>query len=245
MINRVISVIFLSFIAISCMVFYVVALTIWLATVLFDKRLYALHYFTSFWASVYLWVMPAWSVLIEGRAHIGKKTYVVVSNHQSLLDILVAFRIFFPFKWVSKAEIFRIPFVGWNMTLNRYIKLTRGDRKSVRMMLDDCNKALAGGNSVFLFPEGTRSKTGTVKPFKPGAFLLAQENKVPILPMVINGTKDALPKKSLNFHGKHLIRVKILQEIPYETFKALTPEETAGMVREQISEAMEQVRQEA
>jgi len=244
LIDRIVPILFLSFMAISSMVFYVVALIIWFATILFDKRLYVLHYFTSFWASIYTWMMPAWSVSIEGKEHIGKKTYVVVSNHQSLLDILVAFRIFFPFKWVSKAEIFKIPFIGWNMTLNRYIKLTRGDRKSIRMMLEDCNKALIGKNSVYLFPEGTRSETGTVKLFKPGAFLLAQDNKVPILPIVINGTKDALPKKSLNFHGIHPIRVKILQEIPYETFRDLTPEKAAAMVRARISEALELLKQE-
>ncbi|TFG92279.1 MAG: 1-acyl-sn-glycerol-3-phosphate acyltransferase [Syntrophobacterales bacterium] len=244
MADRIVPILFLSFMAISSMVCYVVALIIWLATVLFDKRLYILHYFTSFWASIYTWVMPAWSVSIEGKEHIGKKTYVVVSNHQSLLDILVAFRIFFPFKWVSKAEIFKIPFIGWNMTLNRYIKLTRGDRKSIQMMLENCNKTLARGSSVYLFPEGTRSETGSIKPFKPGAFLLAQDNKVPILPIVINGTKDALPKKSLNFHGKHPITVHILEEVPYEAFQDLTPEETAAMVRARISEAMEQLKQE-
>ena len=243
MVDRIITILFLSFMAISSMVLYAVALAIWLVTVLFDKRLYVLHYFTSFWASIYTWVMPPWSVSIEGKEHIGKKTYVVVSNHQSLLDILVAFRIFFPFKWVSKAEIFKIPFIGWNMGLNRYIKLTRGDRKSIRTMLDDCDKALAGGSSVYLFPEGTRSKTGAIKPFKPGAFLLAQDNKVPILPIVINGTKNALPKKSLNFHGKHPIIVKILEEIPYKAFQGLAPEETAEMVRARISEAMEQLEQ--
>ena len=113
------------------------------------------------------------------------------------------------------------------------------------MMLEDCNKALAGESSVYLFPEGTRSKTGVVKDFKPGAFLLAQDNKVPILPIAINGTKDALPKKSLNFHGTHPIRVKILEEIPYETFKDLSPEETAAMVRARISESVDQLKQEA
>jgi len=244
MANRIISAFFLSFMAISSMFLFAVALLIWLVTVLFDKRLSILHYFTSFWASLYIWAMPAWSVFIEGKEHIGKKTYVVVSNHQSLLDILVAFRIFFLFKWVSKAEIFRIPFVGWNMSLNRYIKLTRGNRKSIRTMLEDCNTALAGGSSVYLFPEGTRSTTGTVKPFRPGAFILARENKLPILPIAINGTRDALPKESLNFHGKHSIRVRVLEEIPYEDFQDLTPEETAEMVRARISQTVEHLKRE-
>ena len=245
MTNRIISVLFLSFIALSSMVLFLLALIIWLTTVLFDKRLRILHYFTSFWASIYIWVMPAWKVSIKGRKYIGKKTYVIVSNHQSLLDILVAFRIFFPFKWVSKVEIFRIPFVGWNMTLNRYIKLVRGNKRSVQKMLGDCTTALAGGSSVFLFPEGTRSKTGAVKPFKPGAFILAHSNKIPILPIAINGTRDALPRDSLNFHGTHRITVRILEEIPSASFQGLRPEETATLVRKRISEALEQLKSEA
>lgn len=240
MLNRIISIGFLVFIAISSMLLFACALVIWLVTVLFDKRLVILHYFSSFWASIYIWLMPAWSVSIEGRKNIKKKTYVVVSNHQSLLDILVAFRIFFPFKWVSKAEIFKIPFIGWNMTLNRYIHLIRGDRESIRLMLQDCNKALANGSSVFMFPEGTRSETGRLRPFKPGAFLLAKENKVPILPIVINGTNKALPKHSLEFQGKHEIRVKILEEIPCETFEHMTDSDTADMVRSLIAENLDQ-----
>jgi len=240
MVDRIIAIGFLGFIALSSMIFFLFALVIWLTTVLFDKRLHILHYFTSFWASLYIWAMPAWSVSIEGRKHIRKKTYVVVSNHQSLLDILVAFRIFFPFKWVSKAEIFKIPFIGWNMTLNRYIKLIRGDKESIRRMLQDCRKALANGSSVFMFPEGTRSETGRLKAFKPGAFLLAKENKLPILPIAINGTNSALPKHSLNFHGIHEIKVNILPEVPYETFAHLTDNETAAMVRTSIAEQLGQ-----
>ncbi len=235
MVGRITGIGILVFVALSSMLLFMCALAIWLLTVLFDKRLVILHYFSSFWASLYLWVMPAWSVSIEGREHIKKKTYVVVSNHQSLLDILVAFRIFFPFKWVSKAEIFKLPFIGWNMTLNRYIKLIRGDKESIRRMLQDCKKTLANGSSVFIFPEGTRSETGHLRRFKPGAFTLAKENKVPILPIVINGTTDALPKKSFNVNGTHKIKVNILAEIPYGTFETLTDEETAVMVRSLIA----------
>ena len=107
--NRIISICFLAFIAVSSMIFFVLALLIWLCTVGFDRRLNVLHLFTSFWASVYLWVMPAWSVSTRGREKIDKeKAYIVVSNHQSQLDILVAFRLFFHFKWVSKAEVFKL-----------------------------------------------------------------------------------------------------------------------------------------
>jgi 1-acyl-sn-glycerol-3-phosphate acyltransferase len=193
--------------------------------------------FTSFWASLYVWMVPAWKVSIIGRKKIdAQKTYVIVSNHQSQLDILVSFGLFFPFKWVSKAEIFRVPFIGWNMMLNGYIKIKRGDKQSIRKMIDACEKSIAGGSSVFFFPEGTRSKTGQIRPFKIGAFTLAHKMKVPILAIAINGTKDALPKHSLNFHGSHYIKLNVIAEIPYSAFANLSVDETAKMVRACIAE---------
>lgn len=203
----------------------------------FDRRLVWLHMFTSFWACLYLWVVPAWHVTARGRDKIrSDATYVVVSNHQSQLDILVAFHLFFPFKWVSKAEVFRLPFIGWNMVLNGYIRLKRGDKESVRRMMGACQNALRKGSSVFFFPEGTRSKTGQLKPFKPGAFILAKELQLPLLTVAITGTQAALPKHSLNFHGHHDIRIEVLGEIPYAEFADMGVEATAEMVRQRIAQ---------
>jgi len=233
--NRIVAALLLIFMASTSALFYVIAIFIWLCTVWFDRRLVILHFFTSFWASLYLWVMPAWSVSCKGRKKIKKgRTYMIVSNHQSQLDILVAFRLFFPFKWVSKAEVFKLPFIGWNMILNRYIKLKRGDKNSVEQMMADCKNAILRGSSVYFFPEGTRSYTGIVKEFKTGAFILAHKMKIPILPIVINGSKNALPKHSLNFHGKHHIRIEVLNEIPYESFAGLSVEETTQKARKLI-----------
>ncbi len=236
MTNRIVALLFLAFMGISSAVLFVVALLIWLFTAPFDRRLVWLHQFTSFWACIYLWAMPAWSVTATGREKIRKEaTYVVVSNHQSGLDILVAFRLFFHFKWVSKVEMFRVPFIGWNMRLNRYIKIVRGEQESRRRMMADCERALAQGSSVYFFPEGTRSRTGELKPFKPGAFILAHQMRLPILAIAINGTKDALPKASLNFHGHHRFRIEVIEEIPYAAFSDLSVEETAEMVRGRIA----------
>ena len=235
--RKSVSWLFLAYIAVSCALLYLVALAIWLVTVLFDRRLRVLHWFTCLWGSMYIWIMPAWSVTIYGREKIPRKgSRVVVSNHQSQLDILVCFTLFFHYKWVSKVEMFKVPFIGWNMTLNRYIRLTRGDRESVSRMLADAEKTLENGSSVFLFPEGTRSADGQVKPFKPGAFHLAQKTRRPILPIAISGTTHALPKKSMDFHGFHKIRGTVLDEIPYEEFAHLTVDETAELVRARIIE---------
>lgn len=237
MANRFVSIAFLIFIAVSCIFFFVVALILWAATAPFDRRRVVLHRFTCFWASVYLWSMPAWSVRTRGRQHIRPgTTYVVVSNHLSQLDILVAFRLFFHFKWVSKEEVFKLPFVGWNMVLNGYIRLKRGDRKSVEQMMERAEAALRQGNSVYFFPEGTRSKTGDVLPFKPGAFLLAHTVQAPLLPIAISGTRDALPKHSLTITGRHQIRIEVLEEIPYERYADMTPEATAEMTRRMIAD---------
>jgi 1-acyl-sn-glycerol-3-phosphate acyltransferase len=231
MLNRIIAVFFIAFVAATSAFFFCVALVIWLVTVLFDKRLVLLHLFSSFWASVYLWAMPAWSVRVEGRSTIRMRDrYVIVSNHQSQLDILMAFNLFFPFKWVSKAEVFKIPFIGWNMYLNRYIKLKRGDKRGIAKMFVDCEKALADGNSLFVFPEGTRSETGSLKPFKSGAFILAKKMKIPILPVVISGTKGALPKHSMNFHGSQKMSIRVLEPVPYERFANLSAKETGDMI---------------
>ncbi|MBI9084914.1 MAG: 1-acyl-sn-glycerol-3-phosphate acyltransferase [Desulfobacterales bacterium] len=236
MTNRFISILFLTFMAASSALFYILAVLIWIFTARIDRRLVGLHMFTSFWACLYLWIMPAWSVSVRDRDKIRRHArYVVVSNHQSQLDILVAFRLFFPFKWVSKAEVFRLPFIGWNMALNGYIKLRRGDKESVRTMMDACERAISRGCSVYFFPEGTRSKTGQLKPFKPGAFILAKNMRVPILPVVINGTHRALPKHSLNFHGRHPIEIRVLDEIPLAAFAHLSVAETADMVRDRIA----------
>jgi 1-acyl-sn-glycerol-3-phosphate acyltransferase len=236
MLNRLIAIWVLLFISVSSLFFFAIALCIWILTRWWDRRLVILHQFTSFWACFYLWSMPAWRIRIRGRERIrGGGVYVIVSNHQSQLDILLAFRLFFPFKWVSKNEVFRLPLVGWNMYLNRYIPLKRGDKESITRMLARCEAVLAEGSSIYMFPEGTRSTSTELRPFKPGAFLLAHKMKLPILAVAINGTRKALPKYSLNFHGRQELGIEVLGEIPYAAFKDLSVEETAAMVRDRIA----------
>jgi 1-acyl-sn-glycerol-3-phosphate acyltransferase len=243
MTNALIVAAFFSFIGITSLIFFFLACIIRLFTYPFDRRLRALHLFTCFWASLYTWVMPPWKIRIYGREKIKKNTtYMVVSNHQSQLDILVAFRLFFHFKWVSKIEMFRVPLIGWNMLLNRYIKLKRGDKESIARMMEDSEKRIDEGSSVFFFPEGSRSHDGAVKPFKPGAFVLAKRKKIPILPIVISGTNKALPKYSIKYHGVHTILIKVFDEIPYSAFQGLSVEETAEMVRDFIIQKLDMMK---
>jgi 1-acyl-sn-glycerol-3-phosphate acyltransferase len=184
--------------------------------------------------------MPGWSVHIEGREKIRKDaTYVVVSNHQSMVDILAGYRLFFHFKWIAKAELFRVPFIGWNMSLNRYVYVKRGDRRSIIEMLKASEKHLRNDSSVFIFPEGTRSETGVMGDFKLGAFSLAKRVHVPILPIAITGTRDALPKGSIILRGRHRIGITVLDEIPAETAEVLEAGELAELVRNRLLEVVE------
>ena len=211
---RMIAILLILFVFTTSTIFFPTALLIWLFTYPFDRNLHWLHLFTCFWASLYIWVFPPWQVDTVGKQHINKKqTYIIVSNHQSLVDVLVVFTLFTHFKWVSKAELFNIPFIGWNMYLNRYVRLKRGKGKRIRGMYKACEKHLKRGSSVYLFPEGTRSPTGRVRPFKEGAFVLSKRLNIPILPIVINGSKHAVPNNSLNFHGKSHVTVEVLKPI--------------------------------
>lgn len=232
---KLFSIAYLAFFVISSSILYPVALLIWVCTAWWDRRLYILHRFSCLWGSLYIWANPFWKAQISGKDHIDpRKTYVMISNHQSLVDILLAFRLFTHFKWVAKTELFRVPFVGWNMVLNRYIGLKREDTASIRQMMTDCRKALQEGNSVFLFPEGTRSEDGRLKPFRAGAFMLAKKEKVPILPIVIDGTARAIPKGRLTLSGNRTISLRVLPAITKEEVKTLSTKELMGLCRQRI-----------
>jgi 1-acyl-sn-glycerol-3-phosphate acyltransferase len=227
------SALFWIFALLSSLLLFPVAVLCWALTVPFDPRKVVLHRFSCFWAALYTWLNPAWSVRVVGREKIDpKKAYVMVANHQSLLDILILFRLFTHFKWVSKLENFKIPLIGWNMRLNDYIQLKRGDRVSVTSMLRNCRRALNSGSSIMMFPEGTRSPDGRLRRFKPGAFELAKSAKCPLLPIVVHGTASALPKRGLILQGRHQIKIEVLDSIPYESFEKLSGEELALEVRE-------------
>lgn len=235
--GKIVAAFFFVIVGFSSIFYFTGALILRITTQLFDPKLRILHLYTCFWASSYIWLMKCWRYKVRGKHNVDRsRTYVVVSNHQSQLDILVAFTCFFHFKWVSKIEVFSLPLIGWNMRLNKYIKLRRGDKKSIAEMMVEAEKTLKTGSSVFIFPEGTRSETGVLRPFKPGAFILAKKLKLPLLPIAINGTIHALPKYSINYHGVHHMTMDILKPIEYDEFKDMDVEEFAAYVRNVIAE---------
>lgn len=190
-----------------------------LATFWFDRNRRLTHYFASAWSYHYMMVNPNWKVHFEGVEQIdSSKTYVIVANHQSLIDILVLYGLFKPFKWVSKESIFKVPFIGWNMIINQYVTIRRGDIKSIKEMIQSCRDWLNRGASILIFPEGTRSEDGEIHDFRDGSFRLAAECNVPVVPVVIDGTFPILPKhaKLINYHA--VVRIKVLPPIAPQDF---------------------------
>jgi 1-acyl-sn-glycerol-3-phosphate acyltransferase len=236
--RRIASVLFWAFIVVTSFLLFPIALLTFVVTYPFDPRHRVLHQFTCFWASLYTWCNPLWRVHIEHRDRIeAGTTYVMVANHLSLLDILVLFRLFTNFAWVSKIENFKVPLIGWNMRLNGYIPLVRGDKESAAVMMGQCRATLNRGTSIMMFPEGTRSRDGRLQAFKPGAFALAVETGSAILPIVISGTGSALPKRGFVLQGKHRIGIDVLEPIEPQSFGTDDPVELAQRVRAVIAAA--------
>lgn len=186
---------------------------------------------------------PLWTFDISGDPppDIDRRGYVVVANHESQADPFLLSWLPFDMRWVAKEELFRPPVVGWAMRFGGDIPLRRGEGESIRAMLDECARALAGGISVMLFPEGTRSRDGALLPFKDGAFALAIRTGAPVLPVALTGTRAMRPKHSRWF-GKAHGRARILAPIPSA---GLGPDDVPALreaAREAIRAALDDMR---
>jgi 1-acyl-sn-glycerol-3-phosphate acyltransferase len=162
---------------------------------LFDRSGNSSHVIARIWGRIQLGLTGT-KVTITGLENIDpRRSYILTSNHQSVFDIF-AFLGYLPvqFRWIAKAELFRIPFLGWAMTRIGYIPIEReSPKKAYRSMLQAAEK-VKSGVSVVIFPEGTRSPSGKLQPFKKGVFLIALKSQAPILPIAIRGTSRIMLK---------------------------------------------------
>jgi 1-acyl-sn-glycerol-3-phosphate acyltransferase len=164
------------------------------------------HLVGRFWARSILWVARA-KVSVEGMDRIDPGApYVYMANHQSMFDILALLG-YLPvqFRWVAKKELFRIPIFGYSMARVGYISIDRSDRQSAIQSLHEAAQRIAKGVSVVVFPEGTRSSDGEIKPFKKGGFYLATDSGRPVVPVVIWGTRHVMPKGKLRIRPGQIV----------------------------------------
>ena len=185
----------------------------------FDRKRKVAHAQCFWWTDAVTALNPYWDVKVEGLDNIDhKKTYVAVSNHQSLADIVLMYKTRMQFKWVAKDSLFKVPILGWNMLLAKHIRLQRGDFSSIKKVYREAGEWLRRGVSVVFFPEGTRSDNHEIGEFQNGAFKLAIKERVPILPIMIEGTKDAIPKGSWRFTTRVNCTIKVLAPIDTSDF---------------------------
>jgi 1-acyl-sn-glycerol-3-phosphate acyltransferase len=194
--------------------FYVGA--VWLVTAPFDRgRYHAGRAFRQLAVS-HVALTGLWRFETEGSPPGGaRRPYVVVSNHESYADIFLFCHFPWEMKWLSKHTIFQIPVMGWMMRMALDVPVRRGQRESALAALAECRDRLARRVSVMIFPEGTRSRTDELLPFKDGAFHLAIQSKVPILPIAVAGTRNCMAKGSFSFRPAHA-KARVLTPIPTE-----------------------------
>lgn len=208
----------------------------WLALVFvitapFDPGRYAVGRWFRRAAMTAVALNPLWHFRTSGvRISDPRRPYVAVSNHESMADIFLISHLPWEMKWLAKDSLFRLPVMGWMMRLAGDIAVRRTDRSSRVEALDQCKDRLAKKVSVMIFPEGTRSRTGELLPFKDGAFRVAVETGTPILPIAVAGTRHCLQKGSLLFGSAHA-EARVLEPIP-----------TTGLTLHDVSALRERVR---
>ena len=200
--------------AVACPLEVFVGVLFFLATAPFDPDRRALHAFICRWTFRYLRLFPSWRVEVVGRELLPPGPAVLVANHQSMADVVVMMGLYHPFKFVSKASLFQLPLVGWMMRLARYVRIERGRPKSTQKMMEDCRRWLRRGMAVLLFPEGTYSTGGKLLPFKRGPFILAVEEKVPVVPVVLTGTTSLIDGDGPWMSHRANIRIQVTPPIP-------------------------------
>jgi 1-acyl-sn-glycerol-3-phosphate acyltransferase len=198
---------------------------IWLIVLPFERERFVMHWLLVYQALIISALIPVWKIEIEGRGKaVRGTTYVIIANHQSILDILLINCLRYRFKWISKIENITVPVLGWYLRMAGYITVNRGDEESKVVMLEQSYQCLKRGISIMIFPEGTRSVNGEIGFYKRGAFQLALQTRVPILPVIIDGTTDILPKHGLKFGSGYNVRIKVLDPVIPSAFGTDNPD---------------------
>jgi 1-acyl-sn-glycerol-3-phosphate acyltransferase len=180
---------------------------------------------------------PFWRVSVEGTLPAPPATFVLVPNHCSMVDALAVARLPREMKWIGKQEAFRIPWVGWALRIAGHVPVDRGDRESGSAALATLRRYLEAGIPVGLFAEGTRSRDGTLRPFRAGPFKLAIEAGVPIVPVAITGAGEAMPPDTAWIRPSD-VRVRILTPIATVGLGVADVDRLREETRTRIAEAL-------
>ncbi|MDM8552908.1 lysophospholipid acyltransferase family protein [Desulfobacterales bacterium HSG2] len=190
------------------------------------------HKVASMWAESILFISGI-RVRVRGLSNISPdRSYIYMPNHQSYFDIPVLMAYLrVQFRWLAKVELFKIPIFGQAMQRAGYISIDRSNRKSAFKSLRQAAETIRNGVSVVIFPEGTRSRDGSISPFKKGGFIVAIDSEVPIVPVILHGTRSIMSRQRLTINPRD-VEVEIRP-----------PVETSEYTRKTKGDLLENIRQ--
>lgn len=208
----------------------------------FDKKRVVVHKI-SVWITDALFGLSGIKRRVIGMENIDPNaSYVMVLNHNSMADIITIYNLPLVFKWVSKREVYRIPIVGRLLFAHGDIVINRASTKEAMNLVHTKGKEwLAKGASVSIFPEGTRSKDREIHNFKAGAFILAKDAGVPILPIVLDNT-DKMMRKGFFMNWSNKITIRILPPIPAEEVSKRDIKDVMAEVRTSMVDTLAEIR---
>lgn len=187
-------------------------------------------------------VAPGWCALntltafsrvdVHGQQHMNpNQSYIIVANHLSHFDIFLLYgRLGLDIRWVMKQELRSLPFFGVAAEKLGHIYIDRKDRSKAHAQLKGAQEKFTRGSSIIFFPEGTRSEQGTLLPFKSGAFVMAKQMQLPILPVVLAGTDAVLPPRSLDLYPGNTV-MTVLEPIPQADVISMSHDELKQRAR--------------
>lgn len=185
-------------------------------------------------------INPNWKLSISGNISINdREPYIMICNHQSFADIPLISNLPWEMKWVAKEGLFDLPITGWMMRLAGDIPVRRNLSNQKELIFEEASHYLRNDCSVIFFPEGTRSPKGRLRRFTTGAFELAIQENVSVLPLAIDGTQNTLPKNTWKFGKAENIRLKVLEPVDTEAYEADDAGELMHKVREMIGDQLD------
>jgi len=237
------SLIYYIYVGTECALLFLVSVIVLPFSLVWDKPRRLIHEISRVITRLFFKTQPFGRYDIRGLENIDRRqAYVMTINHQSMADIIQAYFIPLNFRWVSKREVFKIPFIGRFLLLHGDIAIERGNGSAaMRKVIEQGRVWLGRGVSIAIFPEGTRSKDGEIHRFKNGAFLLAKEAGVPILPVVMDGSTTIL-KKNYLFNWRNRISLRVLPPVSAEDVAATEVADMAERVHGAMTEALAAMR---
>ena len=209
----------------------------------FEKDQRLSYRIPNFWGYLIYKINPLWKVNLIDLDHIDKEQgYVIVANHKSFADIICLHLLQRHFKWVAKDSLFRIPVIGWVMSLVSYIPLERNRHGSIKSTFKEATKWLHKDISVLIFPEGTRRSASTLGKFKNGAFKLAIEAQKPVIPVLIYGSEQISERGSWLLSPRMSVTIRVLAPVSTEGLVATDFSQLRDRVHALLAENYQEIR---